>query len=75
MHPVRLGRMPDNAPRRIWITEVQRRSLAAVIPARSTIEPGQKSRRRRTMLARHGAQILATAGRYAGTLEDADDAY
>jgi hypothetical protein len=46
-----------------------------VIPARSTIEPGQKSRRRRAMLARHGAQILATAGRYAGTLEDADDAY
>jgi hypothetical protein len=35
----------------------------------------EKSRRRRALLARHGPQILATAGRYAGTLEDAEGAY
>jgi hypothetical protein len=50
-------------------------SVRITEPARSTIEPGREiDEAALALLARHGAQILATARRYAITPEDAEDA-
>jgi hypothetical protein len=50
-------------------------SVRITEPARSTIEPGREiDEAALALLARHGAQILATARRYAIIPEDAEDA-
>jgi DNA-directed RNA polymerase specialized sigma24 family protein len=47
-----------------------RRQRAGGRPARRDLDPAALA-----LLERHGAQILATARRYAATPEDAEDAY
>jgi RNA polymerase sigma factor (sigma-70 family) len=50
--------------------QLQRRQRAGGRPARRDLDPTALA-----LLERHGAQILATARRYAATPEDAEDAY
>jgi RNA polymerase sigma factor (sigma-70 family) len=50
--------------------QIQRRQGAGGRPARRDLDPTALA-----LLERHGAQILATARRYAATPEDAEDAY
>src|SRR5215211_6929630 len=50
--------------------QIQRRQRAGGRPARRDIDPTALA-----LLERHGAQVLATARRYAATPEDAEDAY
>jgi RNA polymerase sigma factor (sigma-70 family) len=50
--------------------QIQRRQRAGGRPARRDLDPTALA-----LLERHGAQILATARRYAATPEDAEDAY
>jgi RNA polymerase sigma factor (sigma-70 family) len=50
--------------------QTPRRQRAGGAPARRDLDPAAL-----VLLERHGAQILATARRYAATPEDADDAY